>query len=54
MSMDNDTRLAMMHMRNDAREAQAVPARRRSFRHYRRIAGATVTAFALTLFTRGA
>ncbi|BDQ34288.1 hypothetical protein [Pseudodesulfovibrio portus] len=54
MSMDNDTRLAMMNMRNDARTAQAVPARRRNFRRYRRIAGATVTAFALTLFTRGA
>jgi len=53
MSMDNDTRLAMLNMRNDARTAQAVPARRR-FRRYRRIAGAAMTAFALTLFTRGA
>ena len=53
MSMDNDTRLAMMNMRNDARTAHAAPARR-NFRRYRRIASATVTAFALTLFTRGA
>ena len=54
MSMDNDTRLAMLHMRNDAEAAQSGPARRRSFRRYRRIAGAALTTFALTLFTRGA
>ena len=54
MSMDNDTRLAMLNMRNDARTAQAAPTRRRSFRRYRRIAAATMTAFALTLFTRSA
>ncbi len=55
MSMDNDTRLAMMHMRNGAQEATVAPARRRRpFRRYSRIAAATMTAFALTLFTRGA
>lgn len=54
MSMDNDTRLAMMHMRNGAQEATVAPARRRPFRRYSRIAAATMTAFALTLFTRGA
>ena len=56
MSMDNDTRLAMMNMRNDAhRQAPA-----RSRRNNRRVRPASETtasamaAFALTLFTRGA
>lgn len=53
MSMENDTRLAMMHMENDVRAARARTPRRRNSRRYRRIAGATLTAFALTLFTRG-
>lgn len=53
MSMENDTRLAMMNMRNDAQHTQNAPARRRNARRYRRIAGATLTTLALTLFTRG-
>ncbi|MBG0790614.1 MAG: hypothetical protein H0S80_08980 [Desulfovibrionaceae bacterium] len=54
MSMENDTRLAMLHLQNDARETGVRSPRRRNFRRYRRVAGATLTAFALTLFTRGA
>lgn len=56
MSMDNDTRLAMMHMRNDA-QRQTSERPRRARRRPRTVSSAATTAmafFALTLFTRGA
>ncbi len=52
MSMDNDTRLAMMHMSNDAHRNNA-PRPRRNNRARIRTVSSTVAAFALTLFTRG-
>lgn len=54
MSMENDTRLAMLNMRNDAEAGHVRISRRRSARRYRRIAGTALTTFVLTLFTRGA
>jgi len=53
MSMDNDTRLAMMNMRNNAQQ----PVRPRTGRARRRFAvpgAAGLFAMALTLFARGA
>ncbi|WP_164879859.1 hypothetical protein [Pseudodesulfovibrio sp. S3] len=54
--MDNDTRLAMMNMSNNAH--RQTPARSRRNNRSRRSASATMVstmaAFALTLFTRGA
>lgn len=52
MSMDNDTRLMMMHLRE--RNPQAAPVRRTRTRRTNLNAAATVAAFALTLFTRTA
>jgi len=47
MSMENDTRLMMMHLRD--RNRQSAPVRRN---HSIRRQGAAVVHFALTLFTR--
>lgn len=52
MSMDNDTRLAMMHMHNDAHRNDTARPRRNNRSRVRSTATA-VAAFALTLFTRG-
>jgi hypothetical protein len=52
MSMDNDTRLAMMHMRNEAHRNGTDRPRRNNGRHVRPAASA-VAAFALLLFSRG-
>lgn len=52
MSMENDTRLAMMHMRNEAHRANSARPRRNN-RARIRTASTAVAAFALTLFTRG-
>lgn len=51
MSMDNDTRLAMMRMRNEAHRHDSVRPRRNNSRHIRPAATA-LAAFALLLFTR--
>ena len=51
MSMDNDTRLAMMHMRNEAHRNDNIRPRRNNGRHMRQAASA-VAAFTLLLFTR--
>lgn len=56
MSMDNDTRLSMMALRDRANHAPA-PRRTRRARVSRNIvapAAAAMASFALTLFTRGA
>ncbi|WP_272698796.1 hypothetical protein [Desulfovibrio sp. Fe33] len=52
MSMDNDTRLAMMHMRNEAHRYEEIRPRRNNSRRVRTVTSA-VAAFALLLFTRG-
>jgi len=52
MSMDNDTRLAMMHMRNEAHRHDSERPRRNSSRRIRPAVSAAA-AFALLLFTRG-
>jgi hypothetical protein len=52
MSMDNDTRLAMMHMRNEAHRNGNERPRRNNSRHLRQAASA-MAAFTLLLFTRG-
>ncbi|EGB15500.1 hypothetical protein DND132_2296 [Pseudodesulfovibrio mercurii] len=54
MSMENDTRLAMMHMRNDAHRNDDTRPRRNSRTHSRvRPAASALAAFTLLLFTRG-
>ena len=53
MSMENDTRLAMMQMRNDAHRNDNNRPRRNSRTHSRiRPAASAVAAFTLLLFTR--
>ena len=52
MSMDNDTRLMMMRLRD--RNTQAAPVRRTRIRRANLHRGAALAAFALTLFTRAA
>ena len=52
MSMDNDTRLMMMHLRD--RNTQAAPVRRTRIRRATLHGAAAMAAFALTLFTRSA
>lgn len=53
MSMDNDTRLAMMNMRNNAQHPVRTRTRR-ARRHFTTPGIAGLAAMALTLFTRGA
>ncbi|WFS62614.1 hypothetical protein LF599_00205 [Pseudodesulfovibrio thermohalotolerans] len=52
MSMDNDTRLAMMHMRNEAHRYDDIRPRRNNSKRVRKITSA-MAAFTLLLFTRG-
>jgi hypothetical protein len=52
MSMDNDTRLAMMHMRNEAHRNGNDRPRRNNSRHVRPAITA-VASFAMLLFARG-
>ena len=57
MSMDNDTRLAMMSLNNNEPARRAPRRARRATSHARRMAAptaASIATFALTLFTRGA
>ncbi|BCS89048.1 hypothetical protein [Pseudodesulfovibrio sediminis] len=54
MSMDNDTRLMMMNMRNGAQTSASARARKTARRPVRVMSTAAMASFALTLFTRGA
>lgn len=54
MSMECDTRLSMMALRNDTQQSAVARPRRKSRRPFRSVASITgLAAFALTLFTKG-
>ena len=54
MSMESDSRLMMMAMREKANRPYRTRTRRTTLRRYSATAAANMAAFALTLFTRGA